>query len=657
MSRIRPETVIEDDLVTVEPGQMAQTVLTVRNTSDQISEYGVSMVPECVAAPWAEADPPSFRLMPGKDQRVTLRFHPPLDSSTPAGSFPYGVLVTPDETQHQAPVVAEGDVAIGAFHALEAELKPPQSRGRWRGRHVVKLHNRGSDDVRVKLSPPEDDEGLSYALAPTTLAIPPRATGEAFLKVRPRSVRMLGRPVDHSFEVSYRRRSDSRAAVGVPVTGVPDSGEVEAQVQGAFTQKPLLSRLLLAGLALLAVGAVLLAVLRPWEKPGPRQAPAPLDNVQMISAADDAIVVAWDNASNVSEVGIREVDCATAADVLPAGEGEVTTVETTGSGRQSFTLEGLEGGDEHCLQARSVADGEASIWVPRPAVQVAVGETLVAPENVDAVYIGACTIDVDWTPVVPEGGDVLYEVMIDGEAQGEPVPAGGVQFADQPEDQDVEVVVQSVAGELPPEPSEPFSVNVPEGCEDDPLVDPDEAREERDGDGGGGGGGEAGGDGGGVAGPGGGGSGGDDDDDEGDDETDPDEEDPARIEDRYWLLFQYPGEDRAPLNSWVKTWQAVGADVDLYEPGEDEPQPRLGRLDVDVLVDEDLGEELPGGEQAIAPGTPILYVDLYGDDEEAEAEARDHCTQLNRVWRDTEDMFFNFLPCFLVHPDGEVERI
>jgi len=308
--------VVQDALVTVEPGQMAQTILTVRNTGDEIAEYDVVVVPDCVAAPWTDAVPPTFRLMPGKDQQVAIRFRPPLDASTPAGCFPYGVQVTPKEARHQAPTVAEGDIAVGAVHALDVTLRPPQSRGRWRGRHTVKVQNQGTDDVRVKLSVADDDEALSYALAPTTVTVPPRSTAEAFLRVRPRSPQLMGRPVDHSFAVGYRRRADGRVGLA-GLAGVPSDGEVAVEIPGTFTQKPLLSRLLLAVLALLAAGLVLLLVLRPWEDPPPRRPPEPLENVTMISPSDGQVIVAWDTTPRVEAVELREVECSTAADVIP----------------------------------------------------------------------------------------------------------------------------------------------------------------------------------------------------------------------------------------------------------------------------------------------------------------------------------------------------
>jgi len=638
--RSRPETVVQDALVTVEPGQMAQTILTVRNTGDEIAEYDVAVVPDCVAAPWTDAVPPTFRLMPGKDQQVAIRFRPPLDASTPAGCFPYGVQVTPKEARHQAPTVAEGDIAVGAVHALDVTLRPPQSRGRWRGRHTVKVQNQGTDDVRVKLSVADDDEALSYALAPTTVTVPPRSTAEAFLRVRPRSPQLMGRPVDHSFAVGYRRRADGRVGLA-GLAGVPSDGEVAVEIPGTFTQKPLLSRLLLAVLALLAAGLVLLLVLRPWEDPPPRRPPEPLENVTMISPSDGQVIVAWDTTPRVEAVELREVECSTAADVIPVGVGEVTSVETTGSGRQMYTLDGLTGAAERCLQVRAVAGDERSIWTPRPAGRVRLGQTLPPPTEIEARHAGDCAVEVSWSPLAPEGGDVLYQVTVDGEPQGEPGAADSLVIEDQAPGATVAVTVETLAGELRSAPSEPVTADVPDPC----AGVPGEGEAAAPGGGPGAVPGEGSGDEGGAGGPA-----------EGEapgDEQAPDDAGVLRLDDRYWLLIVPPAEqlDEQGFSLWVTQWQALGAREVGLEPS---PQPRLGTVGEDVIVPEDLGSAPEGN--VLPPGTEILYVDLYQAGQADEARARADCAALNGAAEAIDFLLFS-PPCRLVHPDGAVEDV
>lgn len=654
MTRVRPQTVIQDDVVTVEPGQMAQTSLTVRNVGDQIAEYEISMVPDCVAASWTQAEPPSFRLMPGKDQRVLLRFNPPVDSSTPAGSFPYGVIVTPDE-QHQAPAVAEGDIAIGAFHALATELKPPQSRGRWRGKHVVKLHNQGTDDVRVKVSAPTDDDGLSYALAPTTLAIPPRSRAEAFLKVRPRTLKFMGKPADHAFEVTYRRRGDSRAPVGLPGAGVPEGGEVESQLQGSFTQKPLVSKLMLVVLGLLVAGGVLLAVLRPWEKPEPKGAPAPLEDVQMVSHEQDAVVMSLDSPPNIDQVQVREVTCSTASDVLPAEENVLEPIELSGAGTRHETLEGFTPGETHCFQTRALRGEEVSIWAPRPAFQVEVGNTVGSPAKVEPLHVGACLVDVDWTLVQPENEAVTYEVVVGDQAVGDAVTAGPVKSDALPAGEPVDVTVATIVEGFDPAISEPVTVDIPEDCEEQDEQPREAAEAEQ------------------AA------AEGEEDEGESDGEATTTTSPGTSVgqptdfstpeSGRYWLLISQ-GEQRLEgdeFNVWRTMWPFFGLEVGLWTPlvetevespedlqaiedVEEIQQPRFGLVGSDVLLPQDLMRI-----RGTQPSDEIYYVDLdYGDDRRA---AEQDCADLNAFLEFFRDFGMTGQPCVLVTPDGRTQRV
>jgi len=462
MARTRPEIAIADGLVTVEPGQVAQTTVTVRNTGTELAEYKVSLVPGCVPAAWTEATPPTVRVFPGKDQRVVLRFRPPMDSSTAAGTFPYGVRVTPDEANHQASVVGEADVAVGAIHALDVKLRPRQSRGRWRGKHLVQIRNRGTEGIRVRLSAADEQEELSFALAPATIAAPPQATSEAFLRVRPRSPRVFGKPSNHPFDITYRRRTGSRPG---GAGGLTSDGELEASVSGAFTQKPILSPGLIALLMLVVAGLVLLLTLAPWEKPEPIRPPNPPQNARLVVKDDNTVAVQWEGSPRFTTVEIREVTCESAADVFPLPLGEPQSVEAT-SGPQSQSIGPFDDDSEHCVQVRGLAGEVASIWSPSPAMKVAIGSNVPAAPVVSAKYVGECAIQVSWTPVVSDAGDAVYNVNVGGKPQ-QPVTNTSQVYEGQRPGDNVEVFATAVVDGVESERSAPVTVAIPDDCDEE----------------------------------------------------------------------------------------------------------------------------------------------------------------------------------------------
>lgn len=592
MARARPEVVIADELVAVEPGQVARTTLTVRNTGTEIAEYSVSVVPDCTPVAWTDAAPASFRLLPGTDCQVTLSFRPPLDSATAAGTVAYGVLVTPVESKHQAPVVAEAEVAVGAIHALEATLRPPRSRGRWRGRHIIRLHNRGTEKIQLRLSASDDQEALSYGLKPVTVAVPARGTAEAMLRVRPRDPKLVGRPADNDFRVSYRRRVGSGK---VAAAALPSGGVIEAEVSGSFTQKPVLSPLLLTLLSMVAAVLVLLLALRPWVPPPAVVPPEPPQNVA-VSAAGDAILVEWDHRPGFTGIAIREIDCATASDIIPATLGSPVMVQPLGPGPQQHRYEPAVEQPEHCLQVRSVAGDSGSIWVPSPAYAVGLGEPPLEPPVIEAGIVNGCVLQVDFEPVAAPGRDVLYEVSIDGVPQGEVVAEGGQRYPDQPPGL-VDVFVQSVEGAVRSPRSNIVTVDVPVGCDSAP----------RD------------------------------------------------LSGRYWLLVLGPAPELDP--SLVTTWQAIGAEIGL-----DRDQAlELGVVDgpeVESAIRLPLLRDVRGNPLPAPAGSAVLFVDAYGDDEEAAMRARNDCVALNLRALDVlvEDAAIA-ATCALVHPDGTVEAL
>lgn len=599
-TRTRPEAVIADEHVAVEPGQYAQTNMTVRNTGSEIAEYNVSMVPDSVPGPWMEAVPATFRLMPGREQQVLLRFQPPLDSSTDAGTFPYGVIIVPDEVEHQAQVVVEGDVSVGAIHALEVGVRPRISKGRWRGKHVMVLHNRGTEDTRVKLQAVDEDDALSLALAPTSLTVPARTTVEAFIAVRPRSPKVMGKPVDHPFQITYRRRVDGRTSAG----SLPAGGELEAQVSASFRHKPLISPLLIM-LGLLLIGLiVLLLIMRPWEKAEARQPPDPV----LISGSSDGakILVSWNNPSDISEILIQEVDCATADHVLPTAIGEPISFTPAGASQTQPLEPDFELGSTHCFQSRAVSPRGSSVWAPSPAEQVVVGTVIPSPEI--TVETEGCGVVVNW-PQVEVDGDVEYVVFINDAAE-EPV-TGGPQTYKELDPGETRVFARTVVGENKSSPSATQNVQIPEDCA------------------GGGEGGE-----GGPGGPGGEG---------GPEDTTP--EGPAVVDLRgqtFLLILPAIANDDERWPQIITTWQSIAA-----REAQMSREPIDGVVGETVLMADNVGQPLTDRR--------VIYVRGYDNTPEGEAGARNDCAQLNGHAQNTGDGTLNF--CRLIKADGTAENV
>ncbi|MGW3560815.1 COG1470 family protein, partial [Streptomyces sp. NPDC000963] len=124
--------------VSVTPGDIATTTLTVRNDSDIVEAYDLKVVGD--GAEWTTVEPERVSLYPGTSETVTLRLAPPRSPEVRAGEMPLGVRILP--TEHPESVrVLETVVLIGGFHELRTELSPRRRRGWLRGRYLLAVRN------------------------------------------------------------------------------------------------------------------------------------------------------------------------------------------------------------------------------------------------------------------------------------------------------------------------------------------------------------------------------------------------------------------------------------------------------------------------------------------------------------------------------------
>ena len=250
MTPLDPVVVLDEDRISVNPGEHVSVNFKLRNPGEHVEEYAITVLGE--AAGWAEVLPPKISVYPDFGSiDVTVIFRPPLDTAIATGEVPFGIRVQSEEFSERASVT-EGVIAVGSIDMLSVRIKPPSNSGRMRAKYRVIVHNSGTETASVRLGVNDPGEALSFALNTKVLAIPKGETREALLKVRPRNSAMLGQPMSHPFQVSYRRRSEGVLKQSFAVT---TGGESESFADANFTQKPVLSAQLLPLLAMLFIAA------------------------------------------------------------------------------------------------------------------------------------------------------------------------------------------------------------------------------------------------------------------------------------------------------------------------------------------------------------------------------------------------------------------
>jgi len=254
--RVTTFTSLEPSSVAVDPGSSETTTVRLRNDSDTVEEYRLSVVGDPAA--WTRIAPDTLRLYPGDEGSASVVFSPPRAPETTAGSLPFGILVQPQQSPELSNV-GEGVVTVSPFAEMRAELVPVTVRGRLSTRSRVAVDNLGNAPLPVGISGQDDEDVLAFRPSPETMEVAQGRTRLARVRIRPGGVKFLGQPERYPFTLTLTPARDRLPGQ----TGVLPP----AQLRGTFIRLPLFPKWLLVTLGLLAAGAAAFAAL--WFVPRP----------------------------------------------------------------------------------------------------------------------------------------------------------------------------------------------------------------------------------------------------------------------------------------------------------------------------------------------------------------------------------------------------
>ena len=312
--------------MTVAPGAVATTTLTVRNDSDIVEAYSLEVVGECAA--WSTVEPARVSLYPGTSETVTIPLSPPRSPEIRAGERPFAVRVLPAE--HPESVrVPEGLVRIGAFHELQTELAPRRRRGWLRGRYRLAVRNQGNTPVQVEFTPGQPGEELGFAFSPDRPTLEPGESLEVGLRVRTGKPVWFGSPVVWPFTLTTTEVAEAPQAENTETRDVEPTEDVvpAPPLDAEFVQIPIFPKWLLALLAaILALILLWFTLVRPAVRSAAKD------------AAKDAVQPRPAPTSGQNPGG------GTGGSAAPGGGQGGTAGQGQGSGQGSGSGTGTEGG-------------------------------------------------------------------------------------------------------------------------------------------------------------------------------------------------------------------------------------------------------------------------------------------------------------------------
>ncbi len=291
---------LEPTQVSVEPGGQVSLVVSVFNPGNRVEGYDLDVVSQ-TSMPWATVTPPTISVYPQQEESAVVTFAPPAGPQTQGGALPFGVRAR-SQVDETASAVVEGDLDLGTVSGLQAELTPAASAGRWSGRHALRVSNWGNAPARLRVAAQDPDEALGFLVSPQVLEVPLGGKAVARVKVRTRHPVLRGSEQRLPFQITLEPEEPEVIGVARPVTSTPERPVVD----GAFKQKPILTRLVVVAavlLLLLGIGGAAWA----WNSRG--DAPVAEDDVvnpdvptgfrSTENESDEQVTLVWDEMEDV----------------------------------------------------------------------------------------------------------------------------------------------------------------------------------------------------------------------------------------------------------------------------------------------------------------------------------------------------------------------
>jgi hypothetical protein len=195
-----PTLVLADDRLRVAPGEEVATTVTIRNRGRGGDDYALELLGPTAA--WGRVTPPVIALPSAGEVSAKIVFTPPASPPALAAEIPFGVRCV-SRIDGQRSVAAEAVLVVEAVSDVDFEIEPTQVRRRWSSRHVIEVENRGNAAAELRPVIVDPQHELSLAVSPSRLRIPAGSQDVVMVKARTRRPKLLSKPSDQSFRVSF----------------------------------------------------------------------------------------------------------------------------------------------------------------------------------------------------------------------------------------------------------------------------------------------------------------------------------------------------------------------------------------------------------------------------------------------------------------------
>lgn len=146
---IRPLVELSDAHMRLDPGQVGQTEITVRNPGNIVETYDLTILGTARAV--GEITPPTLSLFPGDEDTATLELRPLMSHVVLAGTYAVGVKVQ-SQVRADVSTTAEMLVTINPFYRFRCMMATNSFTIRTRATMLVQVTNEGNSTVTYEVT-------------------------------------------------------------------------------------------------------------------------------------------------------------------------------------------------------------------------------------------------------------------------------------------------------------------------------------------------------------------------------------------------------------------------------------------------------------------------------------------------------------------------
>lgn len=184
--------------ISLEAGANIKSTISIINRGSVVDQFSVEV--EGLEESWYTLSASSVKLFPGGQESITLTIHPPKESSSKAGKYPFSVKAASVENPKET-ATELGTLEIQPYHEFGAELHPTQRVTRGEADFQLNIRNKGNSREKFKFNAQDEQGGCQFRFEDDEVKLDPGDSGKVGLWVAAKSRPKFGAKKQYSFQV------------------------------------------------------------------------------------------------------------------------------------------------------------------------------------------------------------------------------------------------------------------------------------------------------------------------------------------------------------------------------------------------------------------------------------------------------------------------